>query len=155
MNSNETNKNVENGRLINYLNNMNSNETNQPNFSALKSSIDKLNEFSAKLFNGLENLQAKYEGIVRQVELSPGSLANTELQFDTSSLESPQLTSVEVDTLRLLTSSSLNTTVTRPPGAPFPGLPLTSRPPPTRPPGLLGPPPGLAAKVETSSAQSD
>jgi len=147
-------KNLENEKLIGYLTNMNSNESNQTNFSAIKSSLDKLNEFSAKLFNGLETLQARYDEKVRQVEQSPGSLANMELNFDTSSLESPQLNSVEVDTLRLLTSVNLNN-MNRPPGAPFAGLPNTSRPPPTRPLGRLGPPPGLPPRSESGNPQTD
>jgi len=148
------NKNLENEKLIGYLANMNSNESNQTNVSAIKSSMDKLNEFSAKLFNGLETLQARYDEKVRQVEQSPGSLTNVELNFDTSSLESPQLTSIEVDTLRLLTSVSLNNT-SRPPGAPFAGLPNTSRPPPSRPLGRLGPPPGLPPKSDSGNPPTD
>merc|ERR1712179_56514 len=147
-------KNLENEKLIGYLTNMNSSESNQTNFSAIKSSLDKLNEFSAKLFNGLETLQARYDEKVRQVEQSPGSLANMELSFDTSSLESPQLNSVEVDTLRLLTSVNLNN-MNRPPGAPFAGLPNTSRPPPARPLGRLGPPPGLPPRSESGNTQTD
>jgi len=147
------NKNLENEKLIGYLTNINSNESNQASSTVIKSSMDKLNEFSAKLFNGLETLQAKYDEKVRQVEHSPASMNNIDLNFETSSLESPQLSSIEVDTLRLLTSVSL--TVNRPPGAPFVGLPNTSRPPPSRPPGMLGPPPGLPPRSEPSNSQAD
>jgi len=72
--------------------------------------------------------------------------------FDLSSLESPQLNSVEVDTLRLLTSVSLNS---RPPVAPFASFPNTTRPPPSRPPGLLGPPPGLTSRAESGNPQPE
>jgi len=146
------NKNSENGKLITYLTNMNSNESNKASFSAIKTSIDKLNEFSARLYNGIENLQAKYNDKVRLAEQSPGSLNNVELDFDLSSLESPQLNSVEVDTLRLLTSVSLNS---RPPVAPFASFPNTTRPPPSRPPGLLGPPPGLTSRAESGNPQPE
>eukprot|EP00090_Calanus_glacialis_P031446 TRINITY_DN5190_c0_g1_i2.p1 TRINITY_DN5190_c0_g1~~TRINITY_DN5190_c0_g1_i2.p1 ORF type:complete len:1519 (-),score=592.62 TRINITY_DN5190_c0_g1_i2:152-4708(-) len=144
-------KNLENEKLITYLTNMNSNEANQASFSTIKSSIDKLNEFSARLYNGIETLQAKYEEKIRLVEQSPGAVP-VELNFDSSSLESPQLTSVEVDTLRLLTSVSLNT---RPQVAPFASYPNTTRPPPSRPPGLLGPPPGLPPRSDTNNPLPD
>jgi len=144
-------KNGENEKLMTYLANLNNNETHQ-SFNTIKSSIEKLNEYSARLYRALDDLQAKYDEKVRQVERNPGSDANVNLNFDSSSLDSHQLNSVEVDTLRLLTSVNLNS---RPQVAPFPNYPNTTRPPPSRPPGLLGPPPGLPPMSEASSSIAD
>jgi len=144
------NKNLDNEKLISFLTNINRNELNQTNFSAIKSSIDKLIEFSAKLLKGLETLQARYDEKVRLVEQAPGSLEIIELNFDTSSLESPQLNCVEVDTLRILTSVYLNN-MNRPPVGPIARVPNTSRPSPSRPLGRLGPPPGFPPKSESGN----
>eukprot|EP00092_Neocalanus_flemingeri_P039096 GFUD01042557.1.p1 GENE.GFUD01042557.1~~GFUD01042557.1.p1 ORF type:complete len:1549 (-),score=469.67 GFUD01042557.1:273-4919(-) len=143
---------VENEKLMTYLVNMNNNEAHQSSLSTIKSSIDQLNEYSARLYRAMDDLQAKYDEKVRHVELTPSSGASLDLNFDSSSLDSPQLTSVEVDTLRLLTSVSLNS---RPQVAPFANYPTTTRPSPCRPPGLLGPPPGLPPRSENNSSLSD
>jgi len=144
-------KKVENEKLMSNLANMNNNDTNQASYSTIKSSIDKLNGYSARLYQAIDDLQDKYTEKVRHVEQNPGSGNNTDLNFDSSSFESPQLTSVEVDTLRLLASVSLNA---RPQVAPFANYPNTTRPPPSRPPGLLGPPPGLSGLPPRSEADS-
>jgi len=150
------NKNLENEKLIGYLTNMNNNynELTRTNFSAIKSSMDKLNEFTVKLLNSLETLQARYDEKVRLVEQSPGSLSCMELGFDTSCQVSPQLNSVEVDTLRLLASVNLNNT-NRPPGALIADLPNMRRPSPYRPLSLLGPPPGLPPRSESGNLTAD
>merc|ERR1712106_1099893 len=59
-------KNGENEKLTTYLANLNNNETHQ-SFNTIKSSIEKLNEYSARLYRALDDLQAKYDEKVRQV----------------------------------------------------------------------------------------
>jgi len=143
-------KKVENEKLISYLAIMNNSEVHQGS-NTIKSSIEKLNEFSARLYRAIDDLQEKYEEKVRQIERNHG-IEVSDLNFDTASFDSPQLTSVDVDTLRLLASVNLNS---RPQVAPFANYPNTTRPPPSRPPGLLGPPPGLPPMAETSNNLTD
>jgi len=139
-------KKVENEKFISYLAIMNNSEVRQGS-NIIKSNIEKLNEFSARLYRAIADLQEKYEENVRQIESSHG-LEVTDLNFDTGSFDSPQLTSVDLDTLRLLTSI-------KPEDAPFANYPITTRPLPSRPPGLLRPPPGLPPMAESLNTLRD
>ena len=93
-------KRMENEKLMSYLVN-----NNQASLSTIQPSLDKLSEYSTLLYQGMDNLQVKYEEKILKVETSPISVANVDLNFNTSSFEKTQLTSV-VNSLRLL---SLNT----------------------------------------------
>jgi len=148
-----TGKKNDNEKLIDYLNLLNNRDTHPASALAIKTAIDKLNEYTAKLFRSIDDLDNQYyqkETLLKTSQVSPN---NYELMCDISALDCPQLTSVELDTLRLLSSASLSAL---PPGlpsvSPFSGLPNLARPPPpvpgSRPPGLLAPgpshsPPGL------------
>ena len=144
-------KKTENEKLITHLNNLNSNETTQNNLSTIKSAIVKLNEYSARLYSGLENLQSAYEEKLRNIDQMSTSI-NFELNFDMSSLDSPLLSSIEIDTLRLLTSVSLSS---RPQVAPFAQSSTINRASSSRPPpGLPGPPPGLSLPRSNDSNAS-
>jgi len=123
-----TRKRLDNEKLMTYLVNMNQTQTHQASISTIQSSLAKLNEYSARLHQGMDDLQVKYEEKILQVEAAPVSKAKVDLTFDSTSFDRPQLISDEVDTLRLLISVSLNSRpqviskTTRPLGPP-PGLP--------------------------------
>jgi len=91
---------MENEKLMSSLVN-----NNHASISTIQPSLDKLSEYSTLLYQGLDNLQVKYEEKILKVETSPISVVNVDLNFNTSSFEKIQLTSV-VNSLRLL---SLNT----------------------------------------------
>jgi len=111
-------KKMETEKLMTYLVN-----NNQASLSTIQPSLDKLNEYSTLLYQGMDNLQVKYEEKILKVETSPVSVVNVDLNFNTSSFEKTQLTSV-ANSLRLLnlhTRPQVVNEATR--------LPVLSRPP--------------------------
>merc|ERR1712112_198595 len=110
--------------------------------ASLRSNIEKLNSWSANLFAALDNLHQRYEETKRSIDTSTSNFqTNLEVNFDMSIVESPNLASIELDTLRLLTTASYNSGSSRPP---LPMSPPFSQPPPTLA-ATSRPPPGLAA----------
>jgi len=89
-------KKMETEKLMTYLVN-----NNQANLSTIQPSVDRLSEYSALLYQGMDDLQVKYEEKILKVETSPVSAVNVDMNFNISSFEKPQLTSV-VNSLRLL-----------------------------------------------------
>merc|ERR1719427_2492975 len=89
-------KKMETEKLVTYLVN-----NNQANLSTIQPSVDRLSEYSALLYQGMDDLQVKYEEKILKVESSPVSAVNVDMNFNISSFEKPQLTSV-VNSLRLL-----------------------------------------------------
>merc|ERR1719186_1591942 len=105
-------KKMENEKLMSYLVN-----NNQASLSTIQPSLDKLSEYSTLLYQGMDNLQVKYEEKILKVETSPISVANVDLNFNTCSFEKTQLTSV-VNSLRLLSLNTRSQEATRLPSFP-------------------------------------
>ena len=133
-------KRSDNEQLIDHLTKMG--PGNNAENASLRSNIEKLNSWSANLFAALDNLHQRYEETKRSIDTSTSNFqTNLEVNFDMSIVESPNLASIELDTLRLLTTASYNSGSTRPP---LPMSPPFSQPPPTLA-ATSRPPPGLAA----------
>jgi len=105
-------KRMENEKLMSYLVN-----NNRASLSTIQPSIDKLSEYSTLLYQGMDDLQIKYEEKILKVETSPISVANVDLNFNTSSFEKTQLTSV-VNSLKLLSLNTRSQEATRLPSFP-------------------------------------
>ena len=134
-------KRSDNEQLIDHLTKI-MGPGNSAENASLRSNIDKLNNWSANLFAALDNLHQRYEETKRSIDTSASNFqTNLEVSFDMSIVESPNLASIELDTLRLLTTASYNSGSSRPP--------LTMSPPFSQPPPSLAatsrPPPGLGA----------
>merc|ERR1719397_1791055 len=138
-----TGKIDDNEKLIYYLTNCDSLPASAMD---IKTSVAKLNEYTAKLFLATDNLDNQYQYKASQV-----SSQNCELQYDNSGLEldCPQLAGVDcVETQRLL----FNSLSSLPPGLPSrstsSGSSRSARLPPPRPgsclPGLEAPVPGYS-----------
>jgi len=124
----------ENRALIENLNNMSTAEASA-SAGGIRSSIEKLSTYGASLYVALENLGERYRTKRQDLEsLSSNLSTNTGVDFEMSSLASPGLASIELDTLRLLTMSSYNNGVrSQPPPFSRQTQPM-SRPPPGLPP---------------------
>ena len=86
--------------------------------AAVKKAIEKLNLYAATLIAGLDELQMKYEERRRDIELHKST--NIDLDLDMARFASPGLDSIEIDTLKHLSSISL--AAARPQQPPFPTL---------------------------------
>ena len=105
--------------------------------AAVKAASDKLNQFSAELFAGLDELQMKHNE--KRIAIEQNKTMNIDLNLDMGRFDGPNLDMREIDTLKLLVSISLTS---RPPQPPFA---------PRSPLGSLGPPPGLQASEAGAS----
>merc|ERR1719323_2863476 len=133
-------KRDDNEQLIEHLAKTLGSNSNDASKEAVKAAIEKLNSYSASLFFSLDQLQQGYEERKRQLETSPSS-AQTEVNIDLSSVSSPDLASIELDTLRLLTTANYNNSRPTPAQTPFSQPPPTTRPPPPVSPAALSRPP--------------
>ena len=116
-------KRSDNEKLIHHLSQL---DTRGQQAAAVKAAVDKLNQFTAELYGGLDELQMKYDE--KRLAIEQHRSNNLDLDFDLSRFAGPRMESIEIDTLKLLTSISLTSS---PPQPPFP------------PRSPLGPPPGL------------
>merc|ERR1712155_198221 len=134
-----TQKRQDNENLIEHLTVMLSSATNQAGSTlALNRAIESLNNYSANIYVALESLGQAYEEGKRRDA--------TELEFNTARVESPNLASIELDTLRLLTTTAYYSNSARPPQVTSPFS--QQQQPPSRPAGAptpprSRPPPGL------------
>ena len=100
-----------------------SSATNQAgSILALNRAIESLNNYSANIYVALESLGQAYEEGKRRDA--------TELEFNTARVESPNLASIELDTLRLFTTTAYYSNSARPPQV---TSPLSQQQPPSRP----------------------
>ena len=109
-------------------------------------SLDKLNQFSAVLSAGLEELAMKYEE--RRLAIQQQRSNNLDLEFDLSRFSGPRIDNIEIETLKLLVNNISLTKTPPQPLSPPPGLQpgeaaalpsiLVSGPGHQPPPGSLG-----------------
>merc|ERR1719323_2953035 len=151
-------KRDDNEQLIEHLAKTLGSNSNDASKEAVKAAIEKLNSYSASLFFSLDQLQQGYEERKRELETSPSS-TQTEVNIDLSSVSSPDLASIELDTLRLLTTANYNNSRPTPAQTPFSQPPPTTRPPPPVSPAALSRPPpsvspGTLSRPPPSVSQS-
>ena len=128
-----TQKRQDNENLIEHLTIMLSSATNQAgSILALNRAIESLNNYSANIYVALESLGQAYEEGKRRDA--------TELEFNTARVESPNLASIELDTLRLLTTTAYYSNSARPPQVTSPFSQQQQQQPPSRPAGASTPP---------------
>ena len=117
--------------MIEHLTIILSSATNQAgSILALNRAIESLNNYSANIYVALESLGQAYEEGKRRDA--------TELEFNTARVESPNLASIELDTLRLLTTTAYYSNSARPPQVTSPFS--QQQQPPSRPAGAPTPP---------------
>ena len=104
-------KRQDNEMLIDNLARMSNTESNSASSAAIRDAMDKLNAYSASLYSALDTLRVRYEERQQGIETAPASNHQTEVNFDVSSVGSPNLDSLELNTLRLLTTANFNTDI--------------------------------------------
>ena len=104
-------KKQDNELLIENLVRMSNAESNHASSAAIRPTMEKLNAFSASLYSALETLRVRYEERKQGIETAPTFNHHTEVNFEVSSIRSPDLDSLELDTLRLLAMANFNTNV--------------------------------------------
>ena len=102
-------KRQDNELLIANLGRMSYAETNSASSAAIRDAMDKLNAFSASLYSALETLRVRYEERKQGIETAATFNHHTEVNFEVSSIMSPDLDSLELNTLRLLATANFNT----------------------------------------------
>ena len=104
-------KRQDNEMLIENLGRMSNTESNGASSAAIRDAIDKLNAFSASLYTALDTLRLRYDERKQGIETDQASNHHTEVNFEVTSIGSPNLDSLELNTLRLLTTANFNTNV--------------------------------------------
>jgi len=104
-------KRQDNEMLIENLARMSNTESNSASSAAIRDAMDKLNAYSASLYSALDTLRVRYEERQQGIETAPVSNHHTEVNFEVRSVGSPNLDSLELNTLRLLTTANFNTDV--------------------------------------------
>ena len=73
-------------------------------YAAIGDAMDKLDSYSAILYCGHDILQRKYEERMTEIEKAPASNHHTEINFEVNSIEAPNLDSLHLNIIKLLTS---------------------------------------------------
>ena len=97
-------KKGDNEMLIDHLRRMSNSEHNTASSAAIRDAIDKLNAYSAILFSGLDMLRMRYEERKGGIEKAPASNHHTEINFEVNSVKAPNLDSLHLNNIKLLTT---------------------------------------------------